>query len=165
MKTSIFNLFFAVVFFGFLHTSCSKTEIREMTPVPNAAATAATNFTADAGKPSPGTASILNQNLIIAYARDNGVDITDQFNDFTFNFEGTYPFGNAHVWNCLLAQTGTWSSPSDVTDFVLSYPTNIFSHLAFLNQEWNIDEASTNFYRLTAANGNEVDFVTEKITK
>jgi|APGre2960657404_1045060.scaffolds.fasta_scaffold51816_2 hypothetical protein len=162
MKTTIYNLLFAVVFFGFLHTSCSKTEITAMTPVPNVAAT---DVTADAGKPSPGTASILNQHLNISYARENGVDITDQFNDFTFIFEGTYPSGNAHVWNCLLAQTGTWSSPSDITDFVLSYPTGIFSQLAFLNREWNIDEATTNFYKLTAANGNVVNFVSEKVTK
>lgn len=162
MKTTLFNLFFAVAFFGFLHTSCSKTEIREMTPVPNVAAT---DITADAGKPSPNVASILNQNLTISYARENGVDITAQFKDFTFEFNGTYPSGNAHVWNDLLAQTGTWSSPADITDFVLRYPTGIFSQLAFLNQEWNIDEASTTFYRLKAANGNEVNFVSEKITK
>lgn len=162
MKTTIFNLFLAVVIFGFLHTSCSKTDITEMTPVPNVAAT---HLTSDAGKPSPGTASILNQNLIIGYARDNGVDITDQFKDFTFNFDGTYPSGNAHVWNCLLAQTGSWSSPADITDFVLWYPTGIFNQLAFLNQEWNIDEASTTFYRLMAADGDEVNFVSERKTK
>lgn len=162
MKTTIFNLFFAVVISGLVLTSCSKTDLTEMAATPNAAGTAITN---NEGKPAPTTASILNQNLRINIARDNGVDITSQFKDFTFEFNGTYPSGNAHVWNDLLAQTGTWSSPADITDFVLRYPTGIFSQLAFLNQEWNIDEASTTFYRLKAANGNEVNFVSEKITK
>lgn len=161
-KTTIFNVFFAVVIFGFLYTSCSKTDITEMTPVPNIAAT---DLTSDAGKPSPNTASILNQNLRIGYAWDNGVDITAQFKDFTFEFNATYPSGNAHVWNDLLAQTGSWSSPKEYTDFVLWYPTDIFNQLTFLNQEWNIDEASTTFYWLIAADGDEVDFVSERKTK
>lgn len=158
MKTTIFNLFFAVVISGLVLTSCSKTDITEMTPTPNEAATANTN---NAGKPAPTTASILNQNLKISYARDNGVDITAQFKDFTFEFNGTYPSGNAHVWNDLLAQTGRWSSPTESTDFVLLYPTEIFNQLAFLNREWTIVAASTNFFRLMAADGDEVNFVSE----
>lgn len=159
MKTTIFNLFFAVVISGLVLTSCKKTDLTEMKATPNAAVTANTNID---GKPSPGTASILNHNLRISYAHDNGVDITAQFKDFTFEFNGTYPSGNAHVWNDLLAQTGTWSSPTEATDFVLWYPTDIFTQLAFLNREWNIVEASTSFYRLRAADGDEVQFVSEK---
>ncbi|MBK6634846.1 MAG: hypothetical protein IPG38_11510 [Chitinophagaceae bacterium] len=73
MKTTIFNLFFAVVISGLAFTSCKKTDLTEMTATPNAAGTANAN---NAVKPSTGTASILNQDLSITYARDNGVDIT-----------------------------------------------------------------------------------------
>jgi hypothetical protein len=156
---NIFNLFFAVVISGLLLTSCSKNDVTKMTATPNAAVTGNTNI---AGKPSPGTASILNQNLRISYAHDNGVDITSQFKDFTFEFDGTYPSGNAHVWNDLLAQTGTWSSPKEITDFILWYPAEIFTQLTFLNREWNIDKASTTFYQLMASDGDEVHFVSEK---
>ena len=156
MKTTISNLFSAVVISGLALTSCSKSDLTEITPAPNAAATANAN---NAGKPAPTTASILNQNLKISYARDNGVDITSQFIDITFEFNGTYPSGNAHVWNDLLAQTGKWSSPSQSTDFVLWYPTDIFTQLVFLNREWTIVEGGTSFFRLTAADGDEVDFV------
>ena len=159
MKTTIFNQFFAIVISGLVLTSCSKTDITEMTPTPNAATTA---NTANAGKPAPTTAAIINQDIKISYARDNGVDITSQFKDFTFKFIGTYPSGPAHVWNDLLAQTGQWSSPTESTDFVLSYPTGIFEQLAFLNRQWTIVEGSTNFFRLTSSDGDEVDFVSAK---
>ena len=159
MKTTIFNLFFAVAISGLVGTSCSKADITERTATPNAAGVANTN---NEGKPAVTTASILNQNLSISYALDNGVDITSQFKDFTFEFAGTYPSGNAHVWNDLLAQTGTWSSPIESTDFVLSYPTDIFNQLAFLNREWTIVEASTSFYRLKAADGDELNFASKK---
>jgi len=159
MKTTIFNLFFAVVISGLAFTSCKKTDLTEMTATPNAAGTANAN---NAVKPSTGTASILNQDLSITYARDNGVDITPEFKDFTFQFDGTYPSGNAHVWNDLLSQTGKWSSPTESTDFVLWYPTNIFTQLAYLNREWTIVEASTSFYRLTAVDGDEVNFASKK---
>jgi hypothetical protein len=156
MKTTFFNLFSAVVISGLALTSCSKIDPKEITPTPNAAATADAN---DAGKPATTTASILNQNLKISYARDNGVDITAQFRDFSFEFNGTYPSGNAHVWNDLLAQTGKWSSPTESTDFVLWYPTDIFTQLNFLNREWTIVEGGTSFFRLMAADGDEVDFL------
>jgi len=157
MKTTIFNLLFAVVISGLVFTSCKKTDLTEMKATPNAVGN-----TDNAGKPAATTASILNQDLSISYAYDNGVDITAQFKDFTFEFAGTYPSGNAHVWNDLLAQTGTWSSPTETTDLILWYPTDIFTQLAFLNREWNIVEASTSFYRLMAADGDEVNFVSEK---
>ncbi|MBK8495238.1 MAG: hypothetical protein IPL50_09520 [Chitinophagaceae bacterium] len=136
-----------------------KTDLTEMTPTPNAAATANTKIE---GKPAATTASILNQDLSISYAVDNGVDITAQFKDFTFEFTGTYPTGNAHAWNDLLAQTGTWSSPTESTDLVLWYPADIFTQLAYLNREWTIVEAGTTFYRLTAADGDEVNFTSKK---
>ncbi len=163
MKTTIFNLFFAGVLSGLVFTSCSKSEIAEMSQTSNGASnTANTTNAASAGKPAPTTAAILNQDLKISYARDNGVDITTQFKDFTFRFNGTYPSGQAHVWNDLLAQTGSWKSPLEAADFTIWYPTDIFDQLAFLNKDWTIIEGGASSFRLTSADGDEVDFVSAK---
>ena len=153
MKTTTINLLFAGLISGIMLTSCSKNDVREMS--------SSSNVAANPGRPAVTTAAILNKDLKIINARDNGVDITDRFQDFTFNFTGNYPGGPAHVWNDLLAQTGSWSSAFEATDFTISYPTGIVEQLAFLNRTWNIEAPSTTFFRLTSTDGDVVELTTK----
>lgn len=152
MKTTIFNTLLAgILFSGMILTGCSKeSTISDLNN--NAKEISKQNDEMHAG------ISILNQNLAIIYAKDGSADITQQFSDLTFRFAGNYPSGQAQVWNDLLAQTGTWSSGEETTDFIISYPTDIFNQLAFLNRQWTIGESSSAVIRLIGADGDEVHF-------
>lgn len=163
MKT-IINMLLAGIVSGAVLTSCSKSaamnDLREnsQTLAAKQGSDLNTNGSAKQGSEQVGEVSILNQDLGIVYASDGGANITAQFSDFTFNFTGTYPSGIAHVWNDLLAQTGKWSMEDKTNEFVIWYPTNIFTQLAFLNRSWTIAEGSSSVIRLTAADGDEVHF-------
>src|SRR5688500_12939226 len=101
MKTKILNLIFAgVIICGAAISGCSKSDsVNDLNESPK-------TLTAKAGSGDLMAAqvSILNTDLIITYASDNGTDITAEFNEFTFHNQGTAPSGQAHVWNDLLAQ-------------------------------------------------------------
>ncbi len=157
MKTKILNLFITgLVICGAAISGCSKNEsVNELNQNPQL-------LSAKTGSGDLNTASeILNQNFVISYARDNGADITAQFRDFTFNFQGTAPAGKAHVWNDLLAQTGTWKFMEGTDVFEIKYPTEIFEQLVFLNRVWRIGESSSSVLRLYTDDGDEVQFSTE----
>ncbi|MEO6540871.1 MAG: hypothetical protein ABIN74_07785, partial [Ferruginibacter sp.] len=114
MKTTIFNFLLAGFFISSVSlTSCSKNDnIKDLNN--NAQQIANSNSQNIAARPSgmePVDAGILNQDLKIISASDNGTDITQQFNFYTFRFVGNYPGGEAQVWNDLLAQIGAWSAP------------------------------------------------------
>lgn len=152
MKTKILNLIFTVILVGATVISgCSKNEtIQELNQSPQLLKSTQAHTTTPK--------SILNTDLVISYARDNGVDITAQFKDFTFNFQGTAPAGQAHVWNDLLAQTGTWKFMEGTDVFEIKYPTEIFEQLVFLNRTWRIAESSETTFRLYSEDGDEVQF-------
>lgn len=147
MKT-ILSILLAGLFSGAVLTGCSKSE--------------AINDLNENGQTLNGdmntNVSILNQDLVIIYAKDGAADITNEFRDFTFKFVGSYPSGHAHVWNDLLAQQGTWIAEEEGADFLISYPVDIFTQLAFLNRQWTIAESSSAVIRLIAADGDEVHF-------
>ena len=155
MKTTIFNLLLAGVFIsGVALTGCSKSDtVKDLN---NNSQQLATRAAFDA----PQDAGILNQDLRITYASDNGADITQEFQEFTFRFAGNYPGGEAQVWNDLLAQLGTWSSAEQGAPFSISYPTSIFSELVFLNRTWTVTEGN-GMFTLTS-NGDEVRMVVKK---
>lgn len=156
MKTEILNLFFTgLVACGAAISGCSKSEsIQELNQNPQL-------LTAKSQSGLTATESILNTDLTISYARDNGNDITAQFRELTFNFQGSPPSGNAHVWNDLLAQTGTWKFVVGSDVFEIKYPTGIFEQLIFLNRLWKIGEISSSVLRLYTDDGDEVIFSTE----
>ncbi len=159
MKTKISNLFFTgLIICGAAISGCSKNEtINELKENPQllSARSAPTDMMAT-------DVEILNKDLIITYAGDNGANITDQFKDFTFHFQGTPPSGQAHVWNDLLAQTGTWTYEGSAGIISLQYPTGIFQQLAFLNRTWKIGESSSNVHRLYTDDGDEVHLTGKK---
>jgi outer membrane murein-binding lipoprotein Lpp len=153
MKT-ILNILLAGLFSGAVFTGCSKSET--MNDLNENSQTIA----AKQGGDINANVSILNKDLGIIYAKDGAADITDQFKDFTFNFTGAPPSGPAHVWNDLLAQTGSWGmgNGEEGDHFTISYPTNVFTQLVFLNRSWTVGESSSAVIRLIAADGDEVHF-------
>jgi hypothetical protein len=159
MKTKIFNLLLAGLFIsGVVLTGCSKSDA--MNDLNNNSAKIAANNPSMAKGDDPADGGILNHDLRITSAIDNGTDITQQFNFYTFRFVGTYPGGQAQVWNDLLAQIGSWSANLE-TNFTISYPTDIFREMAFLNRTWTVVENSGTF-TLTAGDGDTVQFIIKK---
>jgi len=153
MKTIIFNTLVAgLLISGTILTGCSKENtVNELN---NNAQTVA----AKGDEEMHPVLSILNQNLEVIYAKDGSADITQQFTGLTFRFVGNYPGGQAQVWSDRLAQSGTWSGEEQTAEFMISYPTDIFTQLAFLNRQWTIGESSSSVVRLIGADGDEVHF-------
>jgi hypothetical protein len=157
MKTKIFNLLLAGLFIsGVSLTGCSKSDaINDLNNNPQ-------QIAAKAAGDDPADAGILNHDLKIISASDNGADITQQFHFYTFRFVGSGSAGEAQVWNDLLAQTGSWNMETKGGDINISYPTDIFSELAFLNRAWKVAETSPGMFTLTAADGDTVQFMIVK---
>ena len=158
MKTNIFNLLFAGLFIsGVALTGCSKSEaINDLNNNPQKIAI---NNAEDPEDPDQHVGlQILNNNLGIIYALDGAVDITHQFSAYTFRFNGSEPAGQAQAWDSQALVTGSWSMQVEPGNFAISYPTNIFSELAFLNRNWTMGESSSAVVRLIAADGDEIHF-------
>jgi|GEM_PF-5851728 len=83
--------------------------------------------------------NLLNRDLVVPYAKDDGAVITAKFAGLTFRFtsNGTLT-GSATAANDLLAVNGTWSMTAAYDKVTFAFPTNIFPDLAFMNKEWVI---------------------------
>lgn len=150
MKTIFTRLLAGSMITATLLTACSKNKtIDELNNGPQQTTAAKTSNATE-------EPAILNQDLVVTSVRDGGADITEQFDDFTFKFVGSMPSGEAQVWNDLLARTGTWSMPQGASSINISYPTDVFTQLAFLNRLWTIAAVSQGVIVLTAADGDEV---------
>jgi hypothetical protein len=169
MKTTFFNFLLAGLFIsGIAFTGCSKSDaMRDLNNNPQQIAANANiakandNLTAD--EIEPNDAAILNHDLKITSAIDEGKDITQQFHFYTFRFAGKYASGEAQVWNDLLAQLGNWSMEVRGGDFGIYYPTEIFNELVFLNRIWTIKDSGASSFRLTASDGDSVEFTVVKL--
>jgi hypothetical protein len=152
MKTKFFNLLFAGLFIsGVALTGCNKSEaIHDLNN--NSGKIAAAGPDDD---PHP-YLQLLNQDLVVMYALDGANDITQQFAPYTFKFIGTEPSGQAQVTDGKMSQTGSWSMEVEPGDFGISYPTNVFTGLVFLNRNWTIEGSSSAVIRLVASDGDEV---------
>jgi len=155
MKTIFTKLLAGSLITATIFTACSKNNsIEELNNGPQQTATA--------GIVAIENPYILNQDLKIAYASDGATDITEQMDAFTLRFEGNYPGGIAHVWNDLLAQTGSWSMADATSPITMSFPTNVLTQLAFLNREWVIGNAQRGFIVLTAADGDQLHLISKE---
>lgn len=156
MKTTFFTRLIAgSLITATIFTACSKNNsIDELNNGPQQTTISAKGII-DIENPN-----ILNQDLKVYYASDGAVDITEQFNSFTFKFAGNYPAGEAQVWNDLLARIGNWSMANE-SSINIAYPTDPFTQLAFLNREWKIGVANRGFIVFTAADGDEVHFISK----
>ncbi|MFZ1784752.1 MAG: hypothetical protein WAU23_06080 [Ferruginibacter sp.] len=156
MKTTFFTRLIAgSLITATIFTACNKNNsIDELNNSPQQTTTSAKGI-AVIDNPN-----ILNQELTVYYASDAAVNITEQFNSFTFKFAGNYPSGDAQVWNDLLAKIGRWNMANQ-SSINLSYPTDLFTQLAFLNREWTIGVANRGFIVFTAADGDEIYFISK----
>ena len=156
MKTSIFTRLFAgaLIITATLTAFSTKTSNNTTAqPVFNAATRAAKT-----GAPVI-YSQLLNQNLSVTYAVQNGVDITEDMNDWTFRFNGNYPGGEAQGWNDILAVTGSWSMAEGSDIISIMFPSRL-SQPAFMSRTWTIGNAGKGAeIVLTAADGDEVHFI------
>jgi len=104
--------------------------------------------------------NILDRDLVVPYAKDDGATITMKFAGLTFHFTGNGTLtGSATAANDLLSVNGTWSMTANYDKITFNFPTNFFPDLAFMNKQWNIGSNGATIV-LTATNGenDELDF-------
>ena len=128
-------LFTGISFFGaMMLNSCSKSND---TTSPSPAPTPIVN--------PNGVNNLMNRDLVVPYAKDDGADITAKFAGLTFHFTSNGSLtGSATAANNLLAVNGTWTMTAAHDKITFAFPTNLFPDLAFMNKEWIIgSNAST----------------------
>jgi len=159
MKTSILNrLFAAALITTITLTAFGKTASSNNTvqPVFNTATGAAKNATALV------YSQILNQNLRVTYAVDNGRDITEDMNDWTFRFNGDFPGGEAQGWNDILATTGSWNMAGEEAGVISIMFSSPLSQPAFMSRSWTISNNTKGAeIVLIAADGDEVHLASD----
>lgn len=80
--------------------------------------------------------NVLNRNFVVTYATDNGVDITTQYNGYTFFLLKTdFYHGPLQATKNSVLVTGSWSSNEDYSKLVISLPDTP-SEFVFLNRPW-----------------------------
>ena len=80
--------------------------------------------------------SVLNQNFIINLATNNGVDLTSNYNGYTFKLLKTdYYHGPLQVIKGANSYSGTWSCNEDYSKLIITLPSAP-SEFVFLTREW-----------------------------
>ena len=80
--------------------------------------------------------NILNRDFNVQLATDSGVDITAQFNGYTFKLtQNTLQDGPMTATMGTIVLTGTWSANDDYSKLVISLPNSVAA-FSFLNREW-----------------------------
>jgi hypothetical protein len=81
--------------------------------------------------------NILNRDFVVSLATDSGVDITTQFNSYTFQLaKNTLLDGPMTATNSSSPViNGTWSANDDYSKLTINLPSNI-TGFSFLNREW-----------------------------
>lgn len=81
--------------------------------------------------------NVLNSNYVITYARDNGDEITSQFENYVFVLKkgSDYYHGPLTVTQGGTTYNGSWSSNEDYGKLVIMLPGSP-AEFNFLNREW-----------------------------
>lgn len=80
--------------------------------------------------------NILNTNFVVSLAKDNGLDITTNYNGYIFVLLKTdFYHGPMKVSKNGIVYDGTWSSNSDYSKLTITLP-NSPSEFVFLSREW-----------------------------
>jgi hypothetical protein len=105
----------------------------------------------------PGNQLLIDKNFSVPYAKDNGADVTANYNGIIFRFAGpaTSLTGTATAANSLFTVTGTWTMNSSRDKISFSFPTNLLPDLAFMNKTWKITNAFVSPVVLKADNGED----------
>ncbi len=79
---------------------------------------------------------LLNRIFIVNYATNNGVDITSDYNGYTFKLLKTdYYHGPAEIVNGSNTYSGSWASNSDYSKLTITLPSSPAPFL-FLTRDW-----------------------------
>ncbi len=136
-------LFYVIIFCGLLGSSCKKDSLTNAQ-----GATLLEKFFED---------NVLNKNIIITLATDNGTDITSRYNGYVFIMrKGTYYNGNLEAMKNSITYTGTWSSNEDYSKLVITLPS-IPGELVFLQREWRFTRKTTTQMDLAPWGSSEPD--------
>ncbi len=86
--------------------------------------------------------NILNKNFRVHLATDNGVDLTAQYNGYTYVlYKSTYYNGPMTAVKSGITYNGTWSSNDDYSKLTISIPAAP-AEFVFLNREWKFTKKS-----------------------
>jgi hypothetical protein len=144
MKTLFLKLFFVIVILTCTQffTSCSKDDpiVTNSSSTP----TASSQYFFD---------NVLNHDLSVSTAVDNGTDITAKCNGYTFKFAKNGAMnGTVSASNDLLNVMGTWSIDADYNKIIFAFDET-FPDFAFFNKQWQFSNRATTMIELEAANG------------
>lgn len=86
--------------------------------------------------------NILNRNFRVQLATDNGVDLTAQYNGYTFRLLKTTNYNGAMTAEKnAVTYYGAWSSNDDYSKLVISLPASP-AEFIFLTREWKFTKKS-----------------------
>jgi len=82
--------------------------------------------------------NILNRDFIVSYAKDQGTEITTQFDGYIFKlFKNTYYDGPMTAIKSGVTYSGTWSSNSDYGNLIINLnQPSIPNDFIFINRQW-----------------------------
>lgn len=94
--------------------------------------------------------NILNRDYIVNYAKDQGTDISSQFEGYTFKlYKNTYYDGPMTATKDGVTITGTWSCNSDYGKLTISLTQpNPPTEFTFLNREWRFTQKAIPIMKL-----------------
>ncbi len=99
--------------------------------------------------------NVINKDLSIHLAVDNGSTITAQYNGYTLRFsKNGATNGTVSIANTLLTYTGTWTTTADHTTLSIVLPTPP-TEFTFLNRQWKFTRYSTPIMELAPAAGGD----------
>ncbi len=86
--------------------------------------------------------NILNSDFIVSYAKDNGVDITAEYDGYVFRLlKNTYYDGPMKATKNGVEYTGTWTSDADYGKLIIAITQpNTPSSFVFINRSWRFTE-------------------------
>lgn len=97
--------------------------------------------------------NVVNRDLTVHLATNNGTDITSQFDDLTFRFTKTASLsGTATATNDLMTIEGTWTVDAQFDNITIAFEDGI-TNPEFINRKWRIASRASSVIELTSADG------------
>ncbi len=92
--------------------------------------------------------SVLNKNIIVNYASNNGTDITANYNGYTFVLLKTdYYHGPLQAKKDATVITGSWSTNDDYSKLTITLPA-LPQEFVFLSRSWRFTSKTTTLMKL-----------------
>lgn len=92
--------------------------------------------------------NVLNKDFVVAYATNNGTDLTANYNGYTFVLLKTdYYHGDLQAKKDGAVITGSWSTNDDYSKLIITLPETP-SDFIFLSREWRFTKKSVPLLKL-----------------